>query len=496
MKYKFITLLLLITLSLSTLTISLPRRPYSADIADIDLDNDLDIVVGHKTLVGYNNPTISIILNNSEGYFSLHDTSLVFAGTREIYIREMDNNNLPDLVAYSLEIDGTIIDRSIRIFYDYTDMFYYYQAYSLNDINNITGVDIGDINSDNNLDVIIYSNQYFFWGILYNNSIGELSDPIYYNLEYPPQDISIGDINGDQRDDVLVAGTNRLDAWLNFEDGLEYYCITDTSLAGQSVICDIDNDSDNDIITIFWGMPGSSKILLIYSNDGYCNFEITYTQIIEQAAAEITSSDLNNDEYQDIIFNCYSAYPNSPEEPGNTYILFNNQDNTFQDPVNYYTGQSSNKTYSHDLDHNGWKDLITTNYSFESGAINILYNDGTGNFVEDPQVGINEECIVYNKKGKLSNYPNPFKPSIAGRTTGTTISYELPVNIENASIEIFNIKGERIRELKIENLKCKINSVVWDGKDYYRNPVSSGVYLYRLKSDEGVLISKRMLLLK
>ena len=103
--------------------------------------------------------------------------------------------------------------------------------------------------------------------------------------------------------------------------------------------------------------------------------------------------------------------------------------------------------------------------------------------------GIDNDMHIQIQDSNIVAYPNPFN-------TVTTISYDLPVNIINPVVEIFNIKGERIREFKIENVKFKINSVVWDGTDNYYNKVASGVYLYRLKSDEGVLMSKKMLLLK
>jgi hypothetical protein len=92
----------------------------------------------------------------------------------------------------------------------------------------------------------------------------------------------------------------------------------------------------------------------------------------------------------------------------------------------------------------------------------------------------------------LKNYPNPFNPV-------TTISYNLPVNIANPVIEIFNVKGEKIKSLcafSNPDLSGGTRCVVWDGTDNYQNQVSSGVYLYRIKSDEGVLMSKKMLLLK
>jgi len=92
----------------------------------------------------------------------------------------------------------------------------------------------------------------------------------------------------------------------------------------------------------------------------------------------------------------------------------------------------------------------------------------------------------------LRNYPNPFNPI-------TEISYELPADVSQASIEIYNFKGQRISELKIDqpssnfgstrNVKCKINSLVWDGSGF-----ASGIYLYKLNLENSPI--KKMILLK
>ena len=109
-----------------------------------------------------------------------------------------------------------------------------------------------------------------------------------------------------------------------------------------------------------------------------------------------------------------------------------------------------------------------------------------------PTTGIDDFLIPNIADIKLYNYPNPFNPI-------TTISYDLPVNIVNPVIEIFNIKGERVKSLcAFPSGSCPIGtrSVVWDGTNQHSKQVSSGVYLYRLKSDDDVLTSKKMLLLR
>jgi len=95
-----------------------------------------------------------------------------------------------------------------------------------------------------------------------------------------------------------------------------------------------------------------------------------------------------------------------------------------------------------------------------------------------------EEVIFL--KPTLKNYPNPFNPS-------TTISFNLPEDVEEASIEIFNIKGQKIKQYsELENQ----NSVVWNGTDNNDNPVSSGVYFGVLKAENKILSKRKLMLLK
>ncbi len=92
------------------------------------------------------------------------------------------------------------------------------------------------------------------------------------------------------------------------------------------------------------------------------------------------------------------------------------------------------------------------------------------------------------------NYPNPFKPSGAGHSPTTTISFELNTeNTEDTEIIVYNIKGQIIRQYSIFNIQ---SSITWDGTDQTNQPVSSGIYLYQLKAGQNYSETKRMILLK
>ena len=105
----------------------------------------------------------------------------------------------------------------------------------------------------------------------------------------------------------------------------------------------------------------------------------------------------------------------------------------------------------------------------------------------------NNEVIIEKQKYQLyQNYPNPFNPSGAGRSPSTTI-YFTAENAENAEtcppwrIEIYNIKGQKIKTLDVSG-SCRITtiadgvgySITWNGRDENNQPVTSGIYFYKL----------------
>jgi len=102
--------------------------------------------------------------------------------------------------------------------------------------------------------------------------------------------------------------------------------------------------------------------------------------------------------------------------------------------------------------------------------------------------GINQSNIIEKPENIfLQNYPNPFNPT-------TTISFNLTAkDIENAKLEIYNLKGKKNRHYSILNNQSLI---VWDGTDNNDQPVSSGIYLSKLKINGKIEASNKMILLK
>jgi hypothetical protein len=85
------------------------------------------------------------------------------------------------------------------------------------------------------------------------------------------------------------------------------------------------------------------------------------------------------------------------------------------------------------------------------------------------------------------NQPNPF-------ISHTWINYSLPEQ-NNVSLIIFNVKGELVRTLQDGQQPAGRYSVGWNGLNNAGNPVSPGIYFYRLKT-EGFTGTRKMFILR
>lgn len=117
----------------------------------------------------------------------------------------------------------------------------------------------------------------------------------------------------------------------------------------------------------------------------------------------------------------------------------------------------------------------------------VIINDILGE-MDHPNSTLTEQNIVQIIDKLDSNHPNPFNPT-------TTISYSLAENNYDSQIEIYNVKGQKVRSFQLED-KIGKNSIIWDGKDTNDKSVSSGVYFYQLINEGKAVQSRKMLMIK
>ena len=136
------------------------------------------------------------------------------------------------------------------------------------------------------------------------------------------------------------------------------------------------------------------------------------------------------------------------------------------------------------------RDLFITDFNGE-----LVYREnitsGIPDSLENFIISLNQlsisEGIIPKNISLYQNFPNPFNPT-------TNIKYQInkPANIK---LTVYNLKGEVIRNLISKNEKAGFNVISWNGEDNHGAKVSSGTYIYTIKTSE-FFDSKKMILLK
>ena len=85
------------------------------------------------------------------------------------------------------------------------------------------------------------------------------------------------------------------------------------------------------------------------------------------------------------------------------------------------------------------------------------------------------------------NFPNPFNPI-------TTLKYELPED-SFVDVTIYDMLGNVVNNLINTNQSSGYKSVQWDATNNQGEPVSAGVYIYKIQASDFV-DTKKMILLK
>jgi len=485
-KYLNLSLFILLLLMYSTtfaLEYDVPPKPASVDVSDIDLDGDLDIIVGHMTAWEQDNPTISILKNEGDGTFIIFDTSFVFCGYQEnIFAHNIDNDNYPDIVSFMSDFSSGTADRYIRIFYNENGYFNEFEDFLLNSSATFSGSTIGDIDNDNDTDIIVFSNTSCFWGFLENDGTGQFSAPEYYYLDWYPSDISAGDLDGDGSDEIVVSLSNPALIY-SYPFTSPPVVLDSTFLTSAVSIGDLDNDGDNDIVAVQITFLGT--VMRIYENLGNLNFTVVFNETFDFAFGPFGSEsfyDIDNNGYIDII--CATG--------GGFRIFKHNGNYNFEPPEYIYIGEYCHASHFADLDNNGYKDLIKC-YEYYTpphfGKLKILFNDGTGNFVENPQTGIDPNYEPLPAV-TLTNTPNPFSAKI-----GTTINFSIKKH-GFVELKIYDIKGRLIKQIVNQKMKGGEHNVTWNGKDENNQCCSSGIYLMDLKLNGVSKRTKKIIILK
>lgn len=147
--------------------------------------------------------------------------------------------------------------------------------------------------------------------------------------------------------------------------------------------------------------------------------------------------------------------------------------------IDFYADHNGNGTYDAPPVDHAWR--LTFNSSTGDHISDFTHNTSFTDIQWPGATAVEDEAIVVYRYSLEQNYPNPFNPS-------TTISFSIPEN-QFVSLKLYNLIGQEIKTLITGNLEKGNHTVQLNAEE-----LSSGIYLYKLESNNNSLVRKMTLL--
>ncbi|MBN1898398.1 MAG: VCBS repeat-containing protein [Spirochaetes bacterium] len=282
-----------------------------------------------------------------------------------------------------------------------------------------SSIALSDFDADSDLDLVVTGDRGGVVGhssTYKNNGNGTFAGPTSLGYDVYQSSVSAGDIDGDNDIDIVVSGdSGYLHKYINNGSGAfaGAYIFGEGVQEGSIALCDIDKDNDLDLIVA--GDHAWDKRLEKYINNGSGNFSGPVNIGTGLFSPGIVTGDLDKDNDFDLVVSGAEFWMGFGAKY--LYRYRNDGSGNFTFAENIGTGVCHSSLALGDIDGDNDLDLIASG----NGRLDRYLNDGTGNFNTGQSIGPgvdfcsialgdidndNDLDLIVSGSGRLDQYIN------------------------------------------------------------------------------------------
>ena len=376
-------------------------RPSSVAVGDFNNDNILDMAImnsGNKNIgirLGFGNGSFDVETTYSTGQNSL---------PQSVNIGDFNKDNHLDLVITDSQRD------SINIFFgNGHGTFGKPIIYPIKSGSSPIAVTVVNLNNDHWLDLVFIGKDINQLGILYgyNYADFDLQQTYYTGNDSYPSKVIVGDINNDDRLDIIVSNekSNNVGIFLGYGNGTfatqVTYSTGNNSDPSSIALADFNNDNCLDIAVVNTGTDCIGILL------GHCNGTFdsirTYPIGIKTYPIAIAVGDVNNDHLLDIVVVDFN------NKNIGVFVALGN--GNFSAMISCVIGPHSKPTAIRlgDFNNDSCLDIVVCDAGTDS--VTILYGYGNGSFI--PKINYSLEAKSFPISVAIADFNNDNQLDIA-----------------------------------------------------------------------------------